>query len=146
MAQLLRSLDDEVYVRYNTFGLDGTALPEWSSPTDEIYHFVAAVRLESWDAEPGPADASWTPVSSTTFVAENGVVAIAAMMDGRGHDFLIGPPRFEYGVHMYLDRPRARAARATTGAARGAGAGLGDGGLGVAARGPGPGHLRRPAA
>ncbi|GLW07875.1 hypothetical protein Misp01_30050 [Microtetraspora sp. NBRC 13810] len=113
MAQLLRRLDDEVYIQYNMFGLDGTDLPEWSSPTDEIYHFVAAVRLESWDAEPGPADASWTPVSSTTFVAESGVVAIVAMMDGRGHDFLIGPPRFEYGVHMYLREPEPGDGHAT---------------------------------
>ncbi|MFI6317689.1 hypothetical protein ACIBG8_09230 [Nonomuraea sp. NPDC050556] len=105
MAQLLRRLDDEIYVEYNTFGLDGTDLPEWGSPTDEIYHFVAGVRLESWDAEPEAADASWTPVSSATFVAESGVVAIVAMMDGRGHDFLIGPPRFEYGVAMYLREP-----------------------------------------
>ncbi|YCK39700.1 hypothetical protein ACNF49_38285 [Actinomadura sp. ATCC 39365] len=102
MSQLLRRLDDEIYVEYNTFGLDGTDLPAWGSPTDEIYHFVAAVRLESWDAEPGAADASWTPVSSATFVAESGVVAITSMMDGTGHDFLIGPPRFEYGVDMYL--------------------------------------------
>ncbi|MEW9553935.1 hypothetical protein [Nonomuraea sp. NPDC050783] len=105
MAQLLRRLDDEIYVEYNTFGLDGTDLPTWGSPTDEIYHFVAGVRLESWDAEPGPADASWTPVSSATFVAESGVVAIAAMMESRGHDFLIGPPHFEYGVAMYLREP-----------------------------------------
>ncbi|GAA3411798.1 hypothetical protein [Streptosporangium vulgare] len=63
------------------------------------------MRLESWDAEPGTADASWTPVSSATFVAESGVVAIASMADGRGHDFLIGPPRFEYGVDMYLREP-----------------------------------------
>ncbi|WP_433499468.1 hypothetical protein ACQP1K_03725 [Sphaerimonospora sp. CA-214678] len=113
MAQLLRRLDDEVYVEYNTFGLDGTDLPEWSSPTDEIYHFVAAVRLESWDAEPGAADASWTPVSSTTFVAESGVVAIVSMMDGRGHDFLIGPPHFEYGVDMYLREPEPGDGHAT---------------------------------
>ncbi|MFF0572456.1 hypothetical protein [Streptosporangium saharense] len=113
MAQLLRRLDDEIYVEYNTFGLDGTDLPTWGSPTDEIYHFVAAVRLESWDAEPGPADASWTPVSSTTFVAESGVVAIVSMMDGRGHDFLIGPPRFEYGVDMYLRAPEPGDGHAT---------------------------------
>ncbi|WP_066376531.1 hypothetical protein [Herbidospora mongoliensis] len=113
MAQLLRRLDDEVYVEYNTVGLDGTDLPELSSPTDEIYHFVAAVRLESWDAEPGPADASWTPVSSTTFVAESGVVAVVTMMDGRGHDFLIGPPRFEYGLHMYLREPELGDGHAT---------------------------------
>lgn len=113
MAQLLRRLDDEIYVEYNTFGLDGTDLPGWGSPTDEIYHFVAAVRLESWDAEPGAADASWTPVSSSTFVAESGVVAIVAMMDGRGHDFLIGPPRFEYGVDMYLREPEPGDGHAT---------------------------------
>lgn len=113
MAQLLRRLDDEIYVEYNTFGLGGTDLPGWSSPTDEIYHFVAAVRLESWDAEPGAADASWTPVSSATFVAESGVVAIVAMMDDRGHDFLIGPPRFEYGVDMYLREPEPGDGHAT---------------------------------
>ncbi|MFD0883270.1 hypothetical protein ACFQ08_01655 [Streptosporangium algeriense] len=113
MAQLLRRLDDEVYVEYNTFGLDGTDLPTWGSPTDEAYHFVAGVRLESWDADPGPADASWTPVSSTTFVAESGVVAIITMMDGRGHDFLIGPPRFEYGVDMYLREPKPGDGHAT---------------------------------
>ncbi|MEU1388059.1 MULTISPECIES: hypothetical protein [unclassified Nonomuraea] len=105
MAQLLRRLDDEIYVEYNTFGLDGTDLPPWGSPTDEIYHFVAAVRLESWDAEPEAADASWTPVSSATFVAESGVVAVMSMTDDRGHDFLVGPPRFEYGVDMYLREP-----------------------------------------
>ncbi|MFF4623827.1 hypothetical protein [Nonomuraea jabiensis] len=113
MAQLLRTIDDEVYVEYNTFGLDGTDLPGWGSPTDEIYHFVAAVRMESWDAEPGAADASWTPVSSATFVAESGVVAIVTMMDGRGHDFLIGPPRFEYGVDMYLREPQPGDGHAT---------------------------------
>ncbi|WP_219509263.1 hypothetical protein [Nonomuraea ceibae] len=106
MAQLLRALDDEVYVEYDTFGLDGTDLPSWGSPTDEMYHFIAGVRLESWDAEPEPADDSWTPVSSATFVAESGVVSIVTMMDGRGHDFLIGPPHFEYGVRMYLREPR----------------------------------------
>ncbi|MFF0309238.1 hypothetical protein ACFYSC_17565 [Streptosporangium sp. NPDC004379] len=113
MAQLLRRLDDEVYVEYNTFGLDGTDLPGWSSPTDEIYHFVAAVRLEAWDAEPGPADASWTPADSATFIAESGVVAIISMMDGKGHDFLIGPPHFEYGVHMYLREPEPGDGHAT---------------------------------
>ncbi|MEV5323202.1 hypothetical protein ACFMQL_32585 [Nonomuraea fastidiosa] len=105
MAQLLRRLDDEVHIEYNTFGLDGTDLL-WSSPTEEIHHFTAAVRLESWDAEPEPADASWTPVSTQTFVAERGVVAITSMMEYRGHDFLIGPPHFEYGVQMYLREPR----------------------------------------
>jgi hypothetical protein len=113
MAQLLRRLDDEVYVEYNTIGLDGTDLPGWESPTDEIYHFVMAVRLESWDAEPEAADVSWTPVSSATFVAESGVVAIIAMMEGRGHDFLIGPPRFEYGVRMYLREPQPGDGHAT---------------------------------
>ncbi|WP_061300113.1 hypothetical protein [Herbidospora cretacea] len=105
MARLLRRLDDEIYVEYNTFGLEGTDLPELSSPTDEMYHFVAGLRLEAWDAEPEPADASWTPVDSTTFVAESGVVAVIAMMDNIGHDFLIGPPRFEYGLHTYLREP-----------------------------------------
>ncbi|MEV4291212.1 hypothetical protein AB0K40_37380 [Nonomuraea bangladeshensis] len=113
MAQLLRRLDDEVYVEYNTFGLEGTDLPAWSSPTDEIFHFIAGVRLEAWDAEPGAADASWTPVSSTTFVAESGVVAIVTMMDGSGHDFLIGPPHFEYGVDMYLREPQPGDGHAT---------------------------------
>ncbi|MEV4473347.1 hypothetical protein ACFFR3_40175 [Nonomuraea salmonea] len=106
MARLLRSLDDEVYVEYNSMGLDGTDLPTWGSPTEEIYHFNAAFRLESWDAEPEPADGLWTPVSSSTFVAESGVVAVLASMDGGGHDFLIGPPHFEYGVQMYLREPR----------------------------------------
>ncbi|MEV0165857.1 hypothetical protein B0I32_1115 [Nonomuraea fuscirosea] len=113
MAQLLRRLDDEVYVEYNRFGLDGTDLPAWGSPTDEMYHFTAAVRLESWDAEPEAADGSWTPVSSATFVAESGVVAILSMMDGKGHDFLIGPPRFEYGVSMYLREPKPGDGHAT---------------------------------
>lgn len=105
MAQLLRRLDDEIHIEYNTFGLDGTDLPAWSSPTEEILHFPAAVRMESWDAEPERADASWTPVSSATFVAESGVVSIDSMADGRRHDFLIGPPHFEYGVDMYLREP-----------------------------------------
>lgn len=104
MTQLLRRLDDEIYVQYNMLGLEGTDLPAWSSPTEEIYHFLAAVRLEAWDGEPEPADVSWTPVSSATFVAETGLVAMA-QMDGRGHEFLIGPPSFEYGVRMYLREP-----------------------------------------
>ncbi|MEU8397960.1 hypothetical protein AB0C28_22425 [Nonomuraea sp. NPDC048892] len=113
MAQLLRRLDDEVYVEYNTFGLDGTDLPTWGSPTDEMYHFIAAVRMESWDAEPGAADDSWTPVSSATFVAKSGVIAILSMMDGKGHDFLIGPAHFEYGVSMYLREPQPGDGHAT---------------------------------
>lgn len=112
MAQLLRRLDDEIYVEYNTFALEGTDLPAWRSPTDEILHFHCAVRLEAWDAEPDPADASWTPVSSTVFVAENGVVAMAKT-DGKGHDFLIGPPNFEYGVRMYLREPEPGDGHAT---------------------------------
>ncbi|MEV1170661.1 hypothetical protein [Nonomuraea sp. NPDC049784] len=99
MAQLLRGIDDELYVEYGQFALDGTDLA-WESP--EGYHFMAGVRLESWDGEPALPDTSWTPVKTETFVATEGVVHIATMMDGRGHDFLIGPPFFEYGVAMYF--------------------------------------------
>ncbi|MFI6294612.1 hypothetical protein ACIBEJ_23685 [Nonomuraea sp. NPDC050790] len=106
MAQLLRRIDDEVYVEYGTFGLEGTDLESWRTPTPELYHFTAALRLEAWDAEPGPPDASWTPAVSETFVAESGVVSVVTMMEDRGHDFLIGPPHFEYGVAMYIREPR----------------------------------------
>ncbi|MEW1847270.1 hypothetical protein AB0392_55740 [Nonomuraea angiospora] len=90
------------------YGLDGMASPRrprWSP--------AAAGNDESEATYVGPADSSWTPVSSTTFVAESGVVAIVAMMDGRGYDFLIGPPHFEYGVDMYLREPKPGDGHAT---------------------------------
>ncbi|WP_336212195.1 hypothetical protein [Nonomuraea sp. LPB2021202275-12-8] len=102
MAQLLRKIDDEVYVEYGRFGLADTDLDPWQTPDPENYHFTAAVRLEAWDGEPAPADTSWTPVQTASFVATSGVVHIQTMMESRGHDFLIGPPLFEYGVAMYF--------------------------------------------
>ncbi|GIH28484.1 hypothetical protein Aph01nite_67940 [Acrocarpospora phusangensis] len=100
MAQLLRKIDDKLYVEYGTFGLADTDLTSWQSP--EGYHFMADVRLESWDAEPAIPDTSWTLLKTESFVATSGVVHLASMMDNRGHDFLIGPPLFEYGVSIYF--------------------------------------------
>ncbi|MBB5139873.1 hypothetical protein HNP84_009637 [Thermocatellispora tengchongensis] len=103
MARLLRGIDDELYVQYGHFTLGGTDLSRFTSP--EGYHFTAAVRMEAWDAEPARPDGSWEPVEESTFVADSGVVHLVAMMDERGHDFLIGPPYFEYGVtaHVQVD-------------------------------------------
>ncbi|MGW0590925.1 hypothetical protein [Streptosporangium sp. NPDC002607] len=101
MARMLRSIDDEVYVEYGTFALEGTDIGEWTSP--EGYHFVAGVRMEAWDGEPPSPEGPWTPVDQTTFVADSGVVHLLLMMDGRGHDFLIGPPCFEYGLMMHFE-------------------------------------------
>ncbi|MGS2645444.1 hypothetical protein [Streptosporangium sp. G12] len=101
MARMLRSIDEEVYVQYGMFALAGADLEEWSSP--EGYHFVADVRMEAWDGEPPPPGGSWTPVDQVTFVADSGVVHLSLMMEERGHDFLIGPPCFEYGMAMHFE-------------------------------------------
>ncbi|WP_329086657.1 MULTISPECIES: hypothetical protein [unclassified Streptosporangium] len=101
MARMLRSIDEEVYVEYGMFALAGTDLEEWSSP--EGYHFVADVRMEAWDGEPPSPEGSWTPVDQVTFVADSGVVHLSLMMEERGHDFLIGPPCFEYGMTLHFE-------------------------------------------
>ncbi|MET9240800.1 hypothetical protein [Nonomuraea sp. NPDC003709] len=108
MARLLRSIEDELYVEYGEFGLADTDLPAISSPDPEDYHYIAAVRMEAWDAEPPGVDDSWTQVDQPTFVADSGVIHLASMMDGRGHDFLIGPPCFQYGLTAHVRTVDAR--------------------------------------
>ncbi|MFI6637956.1 hypothetical protein ACIBI7_54555, partial [Nonomuraea fuscirosea] len=51
MAQLLRRLDDEVYVEYNRFGLDGTDLPAWGSPVASQLHGTTREEFlpRAWD-------------------------------------------------------------------------------------------------
>ncbi|MEV7807932.1 hypothetical protein AB0O28_33780 [Microbispora sp. NPDC088329] len=96
MARMIRAIDDEVYVEDDAFGLYDTDVSIDSAGSD---HW-AAVRLEAWDGEPPPADESWETADRLTFEAETGIVALV-MPEGTGHDFLIGPPYFEYAVAVY---------------------------------------------
>ncbi|MFI6816716.1 hypothetical protein ACIBG7_30235 [Nonomuraea sp. NPDC050328] len=98
MPHLLRHLDDLLDIEYGKLGLLGAALDPWRCPSG--YHYEAPVRLEAWDADPGPPT-SWLPARQGTFVADTGVIQPASTLESPGRPFLIGPPLFEYGFAAY---------------------------------------------
>ncbi|GAA2208459.1 hypothetical protein GCM10009850_039170 [Nonomuraea monospora] len=59
---------------------------------------------EAADAEPPDPGPGWRLVGRQEFTAETGVIQLG-VTDDTGHDFLIGPPFFAYGVTAHVGDP-----------------------------------------
>jgi hypothetical protein len=105
LARLLRHLDDEIHVHYGMLCFyGGTDCLEFRDEESEALHYTTPFRLEAWDAEPPDPGSSWRPIEQLNFTAETGAIEMG-VLDGRGREFLIGPPLFEYGLTVHVDVP-----------------------------------------
>ncbi|MBE3015450.1 hypothetical protein IL992_40795 [Microbispora sp. NEAU-D428] len=124
MAELIRSVEDEVPISYGRFdlldasGLGAEAEPEEAAGAllaepgqvalgqvgvrSQAWAWNARVRMEAWDAEPPPPGEPWTEAGQVLYLSPGGIVGLCGLMRApSGQRLLLGPPFFAYGLRAY---------------------------------------------
>ncbi|MEU6430938.1 hypothetical protein ABZ860_33990 [Microbispora sp. NPDC046973] len=124
MAELIRSVEDEVPISYGRFdlidasGLDAEAQPEEAAGAllaepgqvalgrvgvrSHAWAWNARVRMEAWDAEPPPPGEPWTEAGQILYLSPGGIVGLCGLMRAPSEQqLLLGPPFFAYCLRAY---------------------------------------------
>ncbi|MEV4380767.1 hypothetical protein [Streptosporangium sp. NPDC049644] len=133
MAELIRSVEDEVPISYGRFGLfDGSGLGQDAEPETEAgallaepdrialgqvgiksqsWAWRAHVRMEVWDAEPPAPGEPWAEAGQVVYLSPGGIVQLRGLMHSpSGQMLLLGPPFFAYGLRAYAGPVHTRPA------------------------------------
>ncbi|GGL51559.1 hypothetical protein [Planomonospora parontospora] len=133
MAELIRSVEDEMPISYSRFDLvDGSGLghdAEQETETgalltepgrialgqvgikSQAWARTAHVRMEAWDSEPPAPGTSWSEAGQVLYLSPGGTVFLCSLEVGHsGQMLLIGPPFFAYGLRAYAGPVRTRPA------------------------------------
>ncbi|WP_433259327.1 hypothetical protein ACQPYK_49880 (plasmid) [Streptosporangium sp. CA-135522] len=133
MAELIRSIDDEIPISYGRFGLiDGSGLGKEAEPEAAVGALLAEpgqialgqigvasqspartahLRMEAWDAEPAAPGEPWTEAGQITYLSPGGTVQLWNLDIGPSEQrLLLGPPFFAYGLRAYAGPVRTQPA------------------------------------
>jgi hypothetical protein len=133
MAELIRSVEDEVPISYGLFELfDGSGLGHEAEPEtatgalltepgqialgqlrvdSQARARTAHVRMEAWDAEPPAPDEPWAEAGQVLYLSPGGAVGLCGLMRApSGQRLLLGPPFFAYGLRAYAGPVRTQPA------------------------------------
>ncbi|WP_371779735.1 hypothetical protein [Streptosporangium subroseum] len=133
MAELIRSVEDEVPIFYGRFDLfDGSGLGYEAEPEtaagallaepdrialgqvgikSQAWARTAHVRMEAWDAEPPAPDEPWAEAGQVLYLSPGGNVQLCGLGVGpSGQRLLLGPPFFAYGLRAYAGPVRTQPA------------------------------------
>lgn len=133
MAELIRSVEDEVPISYGRFDLlDGSGLGQEAEPETEAGALLvepdrialgqagiksqawarrAHVWMEAWDAEPPAPGELWAEAGQVVYLSPGGTVQLRGLTHSpSGQMLLPGPPFFTYGLRAYAGPVRAQPA------------------------------------